>query len=311
MTAIMNTENTVVDILSSMPESFRELSEEQLKHVLLSVKMDQYKTQVKSEVQKSEFDLQDNINFFLEGKAKDTKRMYSLYLNSFITYLDGKSLLDVNFKTVDLYKYSVLSNYSSGKAKLILSVLSSFYSMLCRHEWVERNPFLGVRIKNTKIVPEIKHLPSEKEIENILEMYNSDSKADKKMKLAIHIMTKYAVRVGFFNKEFIKYDGKTLSSMSKGKFYSVNVEGDAFIAENSELLPDLNGNSVQTSFRRTIGILYKNREIMHKYTPHDYRHMFACKLYSKTKDIYLVSKALHHASVTVTEKYLRGLEVIV
>ncbi len=42
---------------------------------------------------------------------------------------------------------------------------------------------------------------------------------------------------------------------------------------------------------------------------HDLRHAFAVKLYGESRDIYRVSKALHHASVAVTESYLRSIGI--
>ena len=44
-----------------------------------------------------------------------------------------------------------------------------------------------------------------------------------------------------------------------------------------------------------------------QYSVHDLRHAFAVKLNKETKDIYLVEKARGHASVAVTEIYLRSL----
>jgi integrase len=45
------------------------------------------------------------------------------------------------------------------------------------------------------------------------------------------------------------------------------------------------------------------------YLCHDLRHYYAKKEYEKTKDIYRVSRLLNHSSLTITEGYLRSLEV--
>src|SRR5208337_3996010 len=44
-----------------------------------------------------------------------------------------------------------------------------------------------------------------------------------------------------------------------------------------------------------------------RYSVHDLRHGFACRHYLAGRDIYATSKALGHASVAVTETYLRSL----
>ena len=43
------------------------------------------------------------------------------------------------------------------------------------------------------------------------------------------------------------------------------------------------------------------------YSAHDLRHLYAVTEYRKDKDIYSMSKLLGHASIHVTEAYLRGL----
>ncbi len=43
------------------------------------------------------------------------------------------------------------------------------------------------------------------------------------------------------------------------------------------------------------------------YWAHDFRHLYAVTEYRKDKDIYRLSKLLGHASIQVTETYLRGL----
>jgi site-specific recombinase XerD len=44
-----------------------------------------------------------------------------------------------------------------------------------------------------------------------------------------------------------------------------------------------------------------------RYSVHDLRHAFAVRLYESTHDVYQVEKALGHATVAVTETYLRSL----
>jgi site-specific recombinase XerD len=47
-----------------------------------------------------------------------------------------------------------------------------------------------------------------------------------------------------------------------------------------------------------------------RYSVHDLRHAFAVWLYTETRDIYAVEKALGHANVSVTETYLRSLGLL-
>jgi len=306
MTAVA-TNNNITSMFHSLPKDLAGLSSEQLQHVITAVRLDDYKSQVTSHIKNSEFDLEEKINMWLEGKSHNTCRVYRLYLNNFVEYLEDIHVLDVSFKIVDQYIYAELNRYSCGKAGLILASLSSFYSSLLRWEYITRNPFTGCKLKKKISVPEIKHLPSETEMVCIYEKYNLFSKGNKKMQLALYIMKTYGVRVGFFNPE-LKYNGIHLSSISKGKYYKIYIENDEFIANNAELLSELNSSTIQSSFNRTINKLYDKGLINYKYSPHDLRHVFACKLYKETKDIYLVSRRLNHSSISITEAYLKGLK---
>jgi integrase len=53
--------------------------------------------------------------------------------------------------------------------------------------------------------------------------------------------------------------------------------------------------------------LHGEGKIKALYSVHDLRHAFAKALYLKTRDIYKVSRALYHATVDVTARYLRSL----
>ncbi len=57
--------------------------------------------------------------------------------------------------------------------------------------------------------------------------------------------------------------------------------------------------------------LYKNGCIHYAYSCHDLRHFFAITEYKKDCDIYRVSKLLGHSSIAITEKYLKGMNVLV
>ena len=67
--------------------------------------------------------------------------------------------------------------------------------------------------------------------------------------------------------------------------------------------------AIGDAFRYLTKKLHEAGKLEAAYSVHDLRHAFAVKLYIETKDIYQVSKALGHASVSVTERYLRSLSL--
>ena len=57
-------------------------------------------------------------------------------------------------------------------------------------------------------------------------------------------------------------------------------------------------------FRRFIRRLGEKAGLNHNFHPHVCRHSFATRLLSQSKNLYLVSRALGHASVATTQVYL-------
>ena len=300
---------SITETYNAMPAEFSGLNPEQLKQIIMMVKSDDYKKQVRHHIKKTEFDVEKTVNEWLCDKPYDTARMYRLYVNTFIAYLDGTSLLDVDKYAVDNFNKRVLSTFGNAKAKLVLASLSTFYSVLERWNHIEYNPWKGVQLKKQIEFPVEKHIPSEEDINRIKSKYTGNTHSNRKMLLALHILSKYGCRVGFFNPS-LEYDGKYINSVSKGKPYRINVENDVFIEENKDILYLLNKDAITSSFRRMVKMMYVNGELKYEYSPHSIRHLYACQLYSKTKDIYLVSKKLNHASISISEVYLKGLNVL-
>ena len=300
---------TITDTYNAMPAEFSELNPEQLQQIIMMVKADDYKKQVRQHIKKTEFNVERTINEWLCDKPYDTARMYRLYVNNFISYLDGTSLLDVDKYAVDNFNKKVLSTFGNAKAKLVLASLSTCYSVLERWNHIDDNPGEGVQWKKQIEFPVEKHIPSEEDMNRIKSKYDEKTHSGRKMLLALHILETYGCRVGFFNPS-LEYDGKHLDSVSKGKPYRINVENGSIIEENKDILCLLNKDAITSSFRRIVKKMYGDGELKHLHSIHSYRHAFACRLYIQTKDIYLVSKKLKHTSISVTEVYLKGLNIL-
>jgi integrase len=73
---------------------------------------------------------------------------------------------------------------------------------------------------------------------------------------------------------------------------------------------DRTAGGIAESFRYGIKVLIKTGTIQAEYSVHDLRHYFAVTEYSRDHDIYRVSKLLGHSNVTITQNYLKGLDVI-
>lgn len=55
--------------------------------------------------------------------------------------------------------------------------------------------------------------------------------------------------------------------------------------------------------------LSAQHKIAEAYSIHDLRHYFAIKHYQENKDIYALKLLLGHASIQVTDHYLKGMQM--
>jgi site-specific recombinase XerD len=66
-------------------------------------------------------------------------------------------------------------------------------------------------------------------------------------------------------------------------------------------------NTLEKQVARAIEKMHREGKLREGYSAHDFRHFFAVKEYREDHDIHRVKELLHHASISVTENYLRSL----
>ena len=69
----------------------------------------------------------------------------------------------------------------------------------------------------------------------------------------------------------------------------------------------MKAHKIADAFKYLTKKLHAEGKIRAKYSCHDLRHAFAARFYQATHDVYATKTALGHASVAVTEGYLRSL----
>jgi len=292
----------------NIPNSLEQLTPQQYEQIKAMVAIDNLKQEYREDQKRASFDLDEKLSQWLSNKSKHTSRMYRTYIAEFVKFLNGKSMLNVTTLIVDEFIVNHLNKYSYSKARLVFASLSSFYSNLYRWGDIEKNPFRGGKLSLVKNEEE-KEIPTSDDLDYLDMVYSSNSLKDRKMRLALHIMRTYGVRVGFFNTKYLSYNGVSLSSVSKGKLYPLNVKDDKFIRNNASLLTKLHSGTIANNFNSSVKKLYEEGIISCKFSPHAIRHYFACKEYTKDKDIYRVSRLLKHSSILITTNYLRGLKI--
>lgn len=124
-------------------------------------------------------------------------------------------------------------------------------------------------------------------------------------------MSKAGLRVGAL--PGLSVTGSRYTTTSKGKELAGFAPEEVRKAIERARLPlrspfvALTAAQIADRFRYLSGLLFRAGRLRDRYSVHDLRHYFAVRLYEDTHDIYRVSKGLGHATVAVTEHYLRGL----
>lgn len=186
-----------------------------------------------------------------------------------------------------------------------VSAASAFWTWLERRHTDLHNPFRGTRARPLSKPARKLVVPSEKEVETLA------AEASGWLRAAIVVMATAGLRVGALPS--LSITGTRWTALTKGKEQSGTIPEVARVAMGEAGLP-LRGPfagykvvKVKDAFRYLVARLQREGKLRGSYSAHDLRHAYAVRLYRQGKDIYTVKQALGHASVAVTERYLRSM----
>jgi integrase len=194
---------------------------------------------------------------------------------------------------------------SPATVRLDVSGASAFWTWLERRHPQLRNPFRGTRERPALRMVRKLETPNTQEIEAMM------SEADPLLRSAIAVMAHVGLRVGAL--PGLSIHGERFTTITKGK------EQGGRMPEEARGEIERAGLSLRSPFAATtapriaarfvylVGKLYARGRLRARYSVHDLRHFFATRFYEETKDIYRLEKALGHATIGVTEAYLRSL----
>ncbi|MCK9544652.1 MAG: site-specific integrase, partial [Novosphingobium sp.] len=216
----------------------------------------------------------------------------------------GTDLLEMKAKDADAFISSLEG--SSATVRLRTASVSAFFTFLER-ETNQRvmNPFRGTRERPQResATPII---PTMDEINKIIDSVNPSIRA------GIIAILEHGFRVGALNTLTIW--GGRFTTISKGKEVTGTISPKVMEAikeaklDNRKPFASLAKNSIQNAFNYVTRQLFKNGIINSIYSVHDLRHFFAIQQYLIDRDIYRLKTLLNHASIQVTETYLKGIE---
>ena len=194
---------------------------------------------------------------------------------------------------------------SPATVQLRIAAASSFWTWLERRHAELRNPFRGTRSRPPKKPRRPLAMPSDAEVRLL------EAEAEPALAAAIVMMGQGGLRVGAL--PGMSITGNRWTSTTKGKEQGGRVPEEAREAVLRAGLPlrspfaGLSAGAIADRFRRLVSKLHGAGKPQAHYSAHDLRHAFATRLYAQTQDIYRVQQALGHASVGVTEGYLRSI----
>ena len=324
--AIIKTDSYGADIkdlaksIATQAPQLSELTSAQLEALARLVITDKLKDQMKKAVNLASIDYTAEKERFLETTSKtgskQTRRAYGNALKKLEAYAQARNIspLELTPATADDFINDLKKqDFSPATIRQATATASSFFSFLERrvnnNGIVILNPFRGTKARPAKRLVRACQYPTAREAKTIINALPTELSA------IVFLMAHRGFRAGAFPE--MKIHGRTFETTSKGKEITGELS-EACIAR----IKDLNKNSSQPFARWTAGAieqearyyitkLFNEGKISTVYSVHDFRHFFATQEYGKDKDIYRISKLLHHSSIQVTENYLRGLKVII
>jgi len=255
-------------------------------------------------------DYQAEKQKFLENAGRTqsvhTRIAYKAGLDRLDTWAATKKInvLELTPAQADDFIYS-LKGSASASVRLNVAAASSFFTWVHRRHTAIDNPFRGTKARPAKKAERETVIPSASEVEIMIRELPAYEAA------AVAVMAYRGLRAGIL--PTLSIIGDRFFGHSKGKDVSGAIPPMVLDTIKAAKLPlrkpfgEVLPNTLEKRIVRAIAKLHKSGKIQAVYSCHDLRHFFAVTEYQKDKDIHLVSKLLGHASILVTENYLRGL----
>ena len=298
--------------LARLTPELSSLSSEDLVRLGRVVTAEALRDDLKRRVKLEHIDYQGERGRFLaRSRSPHTARAYQAALSSLdaFTALQGIAPLELDAALADDW---INEMKAQGRApatvRLVVSGASAFWTWLERRHPELRNPFRGTRERPARKATRPLAVPSAEEVKTIL------TKADPVLRAAVSIMAAIGLRVGAL--PGLSIHGERFTTTTKGKEQSGQVPlGVRKDIERAGLplrapFAGLTADQLAHRFAYLVKKLHAAGKLSARYSVHDLRHHFAVRLYGEGHDIYQLELRLGHASIQVTESYLRSLGLV-
>jgi site-specific recombinase XerD len=241
-------------------------------------------------------------------RSRHTKAAYGLAVGRLEAFSEhrGIAVLAMTAKDADDFAYSLsATGRAPASVRLDLAACSSFFTFLERRAAAIRNPFRGTKARPAKKAVRTFAVPDAEELGVLLTALGPAPRA------AAVVIARRGLRAGALPSLTIR--AGRFTAQSKGKDISGTLPAEAFEALRTAGLDDrapfagTSATKIEDAIRKTCLKLAVEGKIRAAYSAHDLRHFYAVREYRKDRDLHRVSKLLGHASIQVTETYLKGL----
>jgi len=220
----------------------------------------------------------------------------------------GISALELTPAQADDFIYALRAEgLSASVIRNTISACSAFFTFLHRRHSAIDNPFRGTKARPERKAVKTIAIPNTQEVNAIINALPLMESA------AVSVMAFRGLRAGALVEMLVS--GNTFTSTSKGKDITGILPAHVIKAlkkaglDTKKPFAGILANTLEHRVAYAIKKLYKEGKVSAIYSCHDFRHFFAVTEYSKDKDIYRLKKLLDHASIQVTENYLKSIKV--
>ena len=298
-------EALIAQLAASSP-ALADLAPAEMETIAKSVIIDELKGEFRHRLQTARIDLGAKRQAFLERLASPhTRRAYGAALDALEAWSSRANIAVLDMKAAHADRFIASLKGSAASIRLTIAAASSFFSFLDREtEGLIRNPFLGSRLrpKRASAVPLV---PTAEEVALLLACAPPDLQA------AIIAILDQGFRVSAL--PCLQIWGARYRSESKGHLLAGTLaQGTLETIATAQLDPRspwkaIGADSLRNRFRYLCTKLHQQGQLHAVYSIHDLRHYCAITHYMAHHNLYELKELLGHASVQVTEQYLRGL----
>ena len=261
---------------------------------------------------------------FLKNYSKHTLRSYEREITDFIEYLREKEkkepgLSAINKLSIRGYLATLHKINDATTISHKLTVIRSFLKFLIKRELLSAD--CSRFIKTPKLEKKLPKVASVDEMFRLLDNKITNKKHIKRDKAILELLYSSGIRVseltGIKINELDLTEG-SLRVLGKGSKERIVPVGSKAISAIQEYLKSERGltapldhlfvsekreSITDRSIRRIVLKYLKLVSIYKKYTPHSFRHSFACHLLESGVDLRVIQEFLGHKNLSTTQKY--------